>query len=64
VRTPSTINRRGGGPLPEKNDWSHPHDALQHALSGIDAEMRRMRSFPVDRGPRTTAVSTDPTKDF
>jgi len=32
------ITRRSGDPLPEKNLHSHTHDALAHALSGIDRQ--------------------------
>lgn len=60
MRGPTQINRRGGGPLPENNDWAHLHAALQHALSGIDAELGRGDARVLDRGPRRTAIAEEP----
>lgn len=51
MASPTSINRRGGGPLPEKNEHSHVHDAVQHCLSGVDARMKRQAAQAIDRGP-------------
>jgi len=52
---PGGITRRGGDRIPEKNLWSHTHDALQHGLSGIDRQERRDRrkAAGVQSPPRT-----------
>jgi len=34
------VTRRSGDRMPEKNLHSHTHDALAHALSGIDRRNR------------------------
>ena len=54
----TSVNRRGGGPMPEKNLWSHLQDALQHALSAIDRS--RYQEQPAEGpGPPTTVVGAN-----
>lgn len=56
-------------PKPEKNDWSHPHDALQHGLTGyfgrsLVIESGRARSARHEAGgagaPRPFTLDFDP----
>jgi len=44
-------------PEPEKNDVSHPHDALQYALAG-GGEIRATRGVPLGRGGDLRAKDT------
>lgn len=48
--------------MPEKNLWSHGHDALQHLLSGIDKANQDQRGF-LDSGPPAPITGEDWTVD-
>jgi hypothetical protein len=47
---------------PEKNLWSHPHDALQHLLSGFDKALAADEALIEQKQPATT-VSEDWSKE-
>ena len=53
----STVTRRGAA-MPEKNLWSHGHDALQHLLSGIDKANQDQMGF-MDKGPPAPITGED-----
>lgn len=58
---PTQVSRRGGL-RPEKNLWSHPHDALQHLLSGFDKALAADEALIEQKQPATT-VSEDWSKE-
>ncbi len=43
MRSGGGITRRSGDRKPEKNLYSHTHDALAHAISGQDRQARTER---------------------
>ena len=49
------VTRRSGDAMPEKGLHSHTHDALAHALSGIDRQalMDRRKLAGTQEPPRT-----------
>lgn len=56
-RGPTSVSRRGGL-RPEKNLWSHLHDALQHLLSGFDKALTDDEAL-IEQEPPKTLVSED-----
>lgn len=58
MRRASSVSRRGAE-LPEKNIWSHLHDALQHLLSGIDRTQRLEGESAGDSGPPQPLTGED-----